>query len=124
MHRKHSKGIKENGTFRKFSSSNKIQRHYFPGYRMTHNALFFTGTGSKQAFETKESSTSSHLTSPILSRYNPANLNFFVPECEEEPLAVLGSQTVDAARVDCSSEVVVHLVIVVIMIMITVIIIT
>ena len=37
---------------------------------------------------------------------------------------MLGSQTVDAARVDRSSEVIVHLVIVVIMIMITVIIIT
>ena len=37
---------------------------------------------------------------------------------------MLGSQTVDATRVDCASEVIVHLVIVVIMIMITVIIIT
>ena len=45
------------------------------------------------------------------------HLNFFVPEREEEPFAVLCPQTVDAASVYCASQVVIHLVMVLIMVM-------
>ena len=40
------------------------------------------------------------------------HLNFFVPEREEEPFAVLRSQPIDAASVDCASQVVIHLVLI------------
>ena len=43
------------------------------------------------------------------------HLNFFVPEREEEPFAVLCPQPVDAASVDCASQVVIHLVMVLIL---------
>ena len=46
------------------------------------------------------------------------HLNFFVPEREEEPFAVLCPQTVDAASVDCASQVVIHLVMVMVLIMV------
>ena len=40
------------------------------------------------------------------------HLNFFVPEREEEPFAVLCPQPIDAASVDCASQVVIHLVLI------------
>ena len=49
----------------------------------------------------------------IFVRDNRDNhLNFFVPEREEEPFAVLRPQPVNAASVDCASQVVIHLVLI------------